>query len=274
MNKNDAYTKPLLPNDIEVRVDSISDKTFTVVCYVNPRTAMYYLDSAFGEGNWSKKVAVDKRSQDTPIFAVCSIEARLDDGTVVVREDVGQDEDSPVNAVSHSIKRAAMNFFPPLRALYTIPTLRIYPNKLGLGEITGKENIKKAIRFKKFYCHSIAFGEGETGLFVSAIQIAEEETGDIVCEFTSKRKTLSRGDSAKVLELKQKMVEASVSEEDLVNRYRAAFRVTSLSEIANTDNLFESAIKFLETKKEKAPAKKPTSTKKTVNDQLKGKKEA
>lgn len=273
MNK-DVFTRPLLPNDIEVRVDTCSEKTFTVVCYVNPRTAMYMLDEAFGPKNWSKKVIVDKRSQDTPIFAVCSIEVNTPDG-VIIREDVGQSDTSPKNAVSDSIKRAAMNFFPSLRALYTIPQMRIYPSKLGLGNIEGKKAINDAVRYKNFYVESIGFSEGETGLFVSSIQIGynPEKKGEepmVVHEWTSTRTALSREDSTALLDLKKKLIEAGVEEEVLIARYKKAFRVSSLEEIASSENLLESATKFLERTKEKKSEKKPTKAK-SVNDQLKGK---
>ena len=266
MKESKKENRPLLPEEIEVRIDSYSDKSFTVVAYVNPRTSMFYLDDVYGPHSWSKKVMnIEKKSADTPFYAVCRLEITMPDGTVVVRDDVGQDFDSPKSAVSDSIKRAAMNFIPTLRALYTLPTLRIPVSNLGISAV-GKENVKNAVRFKKFSVSSITFGDGATGKFVKAIQIADEETGDIVCEFTSSRTNLTK-ESEAVTELRSLMIQAGISEEDLLKRYRKAFKVSSLSEIADTENLLESAKKYINSKK---ATKAKTAAGSSINDQLKG----
>jgi hypothetical protein len=265
-----AKNAPILAEELEVRIDSYSDKSYTVVVYWNPRVAMAKLTQKYGD-NWSKSIKLlDKKSAETPFYAVCSIKAVDENGTEIIREDVGEDDISPKNASSDALKRAAMNFIPAAQALYTIPTLRIPVSKLGLS-VSGKANVKEAVKFKRHFVQSITFAEGASGVFVKAIQIAEEETGNVVCEYTSKRTAITTKASANLLELKAQMAIAGVSEEEILERYKKGFRVSSLDEIADTDNLFESAKKWLDGKAKKKPASKSS-----VNEQLKGtgKKEA
>lgn len=245
----DAVVKnaPLLAEDLEVKINTYSDKSFTVVVYWNPRVAMAKLTQKYGE-KWSKTIRIlDKRSADTPFYAVCSIKVTDPDGTEITREDVGQDEESPKNAASDALKRAAMNFIPAAQALYTIPVLRIPVAKLGVN-VSGKDKVKNEVRFKQFFVQSVTFAEGASGTFVKAIQIAEEESGDVVCEYTAKRTAITRKESAKLLELKSKMALASISEDQVVERFKKGFRVNTLEEIADTDNLFDSAMKWLDKK--------------------------
>lgn len=261
MNKKEERTTdvvkhaPLLAEDLEVKINTYSDKSFTVVVYWNPRVAMAKLTQKYGE-NWSKTIRIlDKRSADTPFYAVCSIKVTDPDGKEIIREDVGQDDDSPKNAASDALKRAAMNFIPAAQALYTIPVLRIPVAKLGIN-VSGKDKVKNEVRFKQFFVESVTFAEGASGTFVKAIQIAEEETGNVVCEYTAARTAITRKASAKLLDLKAQMALASINEDQVLERFKKGFRVNSLEEIADTDNLYESAIKWLEKKQNDTGKKK------------------
>ena len=273
--------RPLLPEEVEVRIDSISANSFTVVVYITSRAAMNILDETYGPGNWSRRLTViDKKSPDTNFFAVCSIEVKLEDGTTVVREDVGEDAKSAKAAASDAIKRAATNFIPALRALYTLPTLRITAQKLGIELKSGdtekrKAELKKALQFKKFAVTSIVFAKDPSGEFIRGIQIADEETGDIVLEYRSKRMSLGAKKSPELIELKAAMVEAGVTEEQVMKDYTAAYGINSLEDLALMPSVLQTVHDRLRKTKE---ARKPEKSKKqptsSVNDQLKGKKEA
>lgn len=257
----------LLAEELEVKINTYSDKSFTVVVYWNARVAMAKITQKYN-GTWSKTIKLlDKKSPDTPFYAVCSVKVTGPDGTEIVREDVGQDDDSPKNAATDAFKRAAMSFIPDAQALYTLPTLRIPVAKLGISA-GGKEAVKKEVRYKQFFVNSIVFAEGASGVFVKAIQIADQETGEIVHEYQSKRTAITRKESVNLIELKKQLTLASVTEEELLRRYGKAFRVSSLEEIADTQNLFESATRWLEGRVRKASS--PGSTPGSVNEQLKG----
>lgn len=259
----------LLREEIEVRVDTCSDKSFTVVCYINPRTAMKKLTELYGENNWSKEIKLlDKKSPDTPFYCVCSIKVTLPDGQEVVREAVGQDEDSPKNAESDALKRAAMNFIPSFQSLYTIPTLRIPVSKLGL-DVYGKDTVKKEVRYKKFFVNSIRIADGASGEFVKSITIAEEETGNIVCEYLSTRQSLKKKDSKALTELKDKLALAGISEQDFLSDYKKAFGVNDLEEIASTKNLREHAERRLDSRLSSTQQKQAPAAGKSVNQRLK-----
>ena len=263
--KPDAVS--LLPEELEVKIQSYSDQSFTVVVYWNARVAMAKLSQKYGD-EWSKTIKMmEKKSADTPFYAICSVKVTGHDGEVIVREDVGQDDDSPKSAATDAFKRAAMNFIPAAQALYTLPPLRIYVSKLGIN-VNGKDAVKKEVRFKHFYVNSVSFAKGASGIFVKAIQIADEETGEIVHEYNSKRTAITRSESERMLELRKQMLLATVTEDEILNRYKKAFRVSSLEEIADTDNLFESATRWLEGRAKKNSSGATAAS--SVNEQLKG----
>lgn len=271
-NENAVSTKnaPLLADELEVKINTYSDQSFTVVVYWNARVAMAKLSARYGD-NWSKSIKLlDKKSPNDPYYAICSIKVTDSDGTEIVREDVGESDDSPKNASTDAIKRAAMNFVPDAQALYTLPVLRIPVTKLGIN-VKGKENVKKEVRWKQFYVESISFADGASGTFVKAIQIADEETGNVVCEYTSKRTAITRKESGNLLELKKLITLSTVTEDELLARFKKGFRVNTLEEIADTDNLFESAKRWLESRKKPAAKASPARTA-SVNEQLKGRK--
>ena len=270
------HGRPLLPEEVEVRIDSISANSFTVVVYITSRAAMNILDETYGPGKWSRRLTViDKKSDETNFYAVCSIEVVLDDGTKVVREDVGEDAKSPKAAASDAIKRAATNFIPALRALYTLPTMRITAKKLGIElksekDAERKAELKKAIQFKKFAVASIVFGNDPSGEFIRAIQIVDEDTGDIVLEYKSKRTSLGARKTPELLELKAAMVEAGVTEEQVLKDYTAAYGINSLEDLAQMPSVLQKVYDRLERTKEVKGKKKEAAPAGSVNDQLKG----
>lgn len=285
MNAKTIKARPLLPEECEVRIDSISANSFTVVVYITSRAAMNILDETFGPSRWSRRITIDKKSDETNFFAVCSIEAKLEDGSSIVREDVGEDAKSAKAAASDAIKRAATNFIPSLRALYTLPTMRITAKKLGISLTSTDDNAKraelrKAIQFKKFAVASIVFGNDPSGEFIKAIQIVDEETGDVVHEHISNRKSLGVQITPELLELKEAMIDAGVTEEQVMKDYSAAYGINTLSDLVLMPAVLQKVYDRLE-KTKQAKGRKPTNAKKapakegaTVNDQLKGKKEA
>ena len=279
---NDKFkTKSLLPSEVEARVDSVGPNSFTLVVYVNPRTAMNVLDETFGEDKWSKTVSVNRSSPDSPFYAVCRIEIMLDDGRVIAREDVGEDPRSPKNAASDSIKRAVMNFVPSLRALYTIPTLRVKPEKLGI-RVSGsspeerKKEISSAIRFKKFAVSSISFGTGAKGEFVQTLQIVEEESGEVVCEYISKQVSLYKERSPELLKLEADIAEAGLTEEQVLSRYAQDFGANTLEDVVASENMLAEVYRRIERHKEKHAKARADGSRKSnsVNERLKGEKEA
>ena len=279
MKEIKKHGRPLLPEEVEVRIDAISAQSFTVVVYITSRAAMNILDETFGPEKWSRRVTVDKKSGDTNFYAICSIDVMLEDGSVVTREDVGEDSKSAKAAASDAIKRAATNFIPSLRALYTLPTMRIKAEKLGIkltaSDTEGKKKeLKEAIRFKKFAVASIAFGNDPTGEFIKAITIVDEETGDIVCEHKSKRKSLGSQKTPELLQLKAKMVEAGVTEAQVLKDYSEAYGINSLGDLAQMPSVLKKVYDRLEKNIEAKASKKESSEKPagSVNDQLKGKK--
>lgn len=273
--------RPLLPEDVEVRIDSISANSFTVVVYITSRAAMNILDETYGPSGWSKRLTVlDKKSADTNFFAICSLEVILEDGSTIVREDVGEDGKSPKAAASDAIKRAATNFIPSLRALYTLPTMRIKASQLGVKfKATNDEGkraeLKKAIQYKRFAVASIVFDKDPSGEFIKAINIVDEETGDIVIEHRSKRRSLGKTASPELLELKKAIIEAGVTEEQVMKDYSAAYGINSLEDLVLMPAVLEKVYDRLE-KTKAARAKKKAAAQGSVNDQLKGrsKKEA
>lgn len=279
MNREVKKARPLLPEDVEVRIDSIGTSSFTVVVYITSRAAMNIMDETYGPSGWSKRITVlDKKSSDTNFYAICSLEVLHEDGTTIVREDVGEDAKSPKAAASDAIKRAATNFIPSLRALYTLPTMRIYASKLGIKfKATNDEGkraeLKKAIQYKRFAVASIVFKTDPSGEFIKAIQIVDEETGAIVLEYMSPRKSLGRKNSPELLELKAAMTDAGVTEEQVLKDYKASYGINSLEDLVLMPAALEKAYDRLEKNKEaKANPKAKAPAGGSVNDQLKGRK--
>lgn len=250
--------RSLQPEEVEIRVDSIakSGKSFTVVPYIKKETAWNYLDELYGAGNWDKTVTMDKKSADTPFYSICRIHVHTDD-VDFFREDAGEG-DSPKAAASDALKRATMNIVPSFRALGTVPTLRIsdkdVADVLGLGP---EKTLKDAVRFAKFKVLSISFGTGVAGEFIKAMTIAEEETGTIVHEYVNidtreYRKEISADIAEKVTELRVRMAEAKMSEENMLKHYK----VKDLYALAETEKRYNDALLNLADRKQQLEANK------------------
>ena len=268
--------RALTPEEVEVRIDAVSPGSITLVVYITARSAMNLLDELYGAGGWSKKLRVFP-AKENGYFAVCSIDAVIDENTVITREDVGEDQRSSKAAASDALKRAATNLVPSLRALYTVPTIRVSAEKLGIALQTDPmdrkgriEELKGAIRFRKFKVLSIGFGSSAAGEFVKFLQIVDEETGNIVHEFTSSTREYRSACSPALIELKSLMNEAHITEEQMLEFYD----VSSLEDIVENKTVYEDARLNLEGRadkcRQKAKAKKskaPTD----INAQLGGK---
>ena len=269
-----SRNRSLQPEEVEVRIDAISPKSITLVVYITARSAMNLLDELYGPENWDKYTSTEKKSADTPFYSTCRIHVH-DGETDFVREDVGEDASSPKAAASDALKRTAMNIVPSLRALYTLPALRVNASALDveLSSNPKKEEMKEAVKFRKFKVNAIGFGTSAVGLFVKALQIADAETGDIVLEYTSNtreyRTELSEIQSSKLTELRQKMAEARMSEQQMLDYYG----ISNLTELIETEKRYKDALINLESRRKKIEAKakaKPKAEGASINDKLKG----
>lgn len=261
--------RSLQPEEVEIRVDSIakSGKSFTVVPYIKKETAWNYLDELYGAGNWDKQITMDRKSADTPFYSICRIHVHSKDADFY-REDAGEG-DSPKSAASDALKRAAMNIIPSFRALGTVPTLRIRAEKVaGILDLGADKSLNDALKFAKFKVLSISFGTSVSGEFVKALTIGDEETGAVIHEFINTatreyRKELAPETAEKLADLKVKMAEAHVTEEQMISIYG----VESLVDIIETEKRYNDALINLEGRAKKLKACKQPA-KQSVSDSI------
>lgn len=243
MNRG-VKNRALMPDEVECRIDSIGPKSITLVVYITARSAMNLMDELYGPDAWSKRVTVEKKSAETPFYAVCSIEAHdYENDRVIFREDVGEDSNSPKAASSDALKRAAMNIIPSLRALYTLPQIRVNASSLGIrltnpdNREASKKEMQEAVRFRKFSVNSISFGTSAVGEFVKSISILDEDTGEIVHEYVSSIRDYRTASIPELAELRLKVAEAGMSPEELLKHYD----VESIESLADNGTLLENA---------------------------------
>lgn len=263
-------TRMPLPEEIEARVDTVTPTQFMPVFYITAPAAMGWCDEYLD--GWSCHTTLPAKMEDGSFYAVCTLSAVFD-GQTVTREGVGEGR-TPKAAESDALKRAAVKMFPAIRALYRIPTQWIKAAKLGIqfkSDASNKEARKKelndALKYRKFKVQSVSFKRGATGIFVKSLNLVDEETGLVVLEYRADRTSLAAEESEESLSLKAKMIEAGVSEDQILAEYSKRFGVNSIEEIANTKNIRENVLKRLANTKK--PAKKATKSS-SVNDQLKG----
>ena len=248
--------RALQPEEIEVRIDSISAKSITLVVYITARSAMNLLDELYGPNNWDKFIEMDKKSADTPFFSKCRIHVH-DKDTDFVREDFGEDNSSPKAAASDALKRAAMNIVPSLRALYTLPAMRVTAKDLGvkLPQKSTKEDMREAIKYKKFKVLSISFGTSAVGEFVTSLQIVDAEEGTVVYTYVSDtrqyRTELSEEAAEKLMALKEKMSEDRMTEQQMLTEYG----IDSLDELVDNEARYRDANIRLDERKKKLEAR-------------------
>ena len=236
MTEKEIKNRALQPEEVEIRVEYHESKDgkyepfVLFFAYIKKEVATSTLNELYGSDGYDKTLPLlDKKSADTPYYAICKI--HIHDGTVdFVREDVGEG-DTPKAASTDAFKRAATNIVPAFQALNTLPNMRVfakdfakkYAAEFGLKSSNDLEGLKKKLKYSSFKVNCIAFGTSVTGKFVKAIQIADEYSGTIVYEYVSStreyRTELSEEQVSKLTELKEKMAEARISEQQMLDYY-------------------------------------------------------
>jgi len=265
-------SRSLRPEEVEVRIDSYGAKSITLVVYITARAAMYLLDDRFGADEWSRTLEIHQMPSGG-YYALCTIEVQID-GNTVTRQDIGEDDNSPKAAASDALKRAATNFIPSLRALYTLPTIRVTAKQLDIpiSKDSTKEDMKKAVKYKNFKVSSLSFGNSAAGLFVKTIQIVDTDTGAVVCNYTSDIRELKKESTETLQSLKKKMKTAHMTEDQMLMFYD----VESLDQITENESLLKDALIRLKEREgeiaAKMAAKDGTKTGSSINQQLKRRK--
>lgn len=137
-------TRTLRADEIECRVQQVTDKGCIILVYKNARCDMRILDEVFGSMNWQRTHEVINDN----LF--CNIDIWDKDKNQWVRkQDVGVESNTEKEKgeASDSFKRAGFNVGIG-RELYTAPFIWINLDKSEITEYNGKKQLAKGVRFE------------------------------------------------------------------------------------------------------------------------------
>lgn len=125
--------RPLKADEVNVRIDTINDKSAMLLLYKDARCDMAVLDDTVGPMNWQRKHYECKGN----LF--CSVGIRGDDGEWIWKDDCGSEGnyEKAKSESSDSFKRACTTWGIG-RELYTAPVLKVKPEVVG-AYINNKE---------------------------------------------------------------------------------------------------------------------------------------
>lgn len=145
----------LRAEEIDCRINTISEKSLTLLLYKDARCDMNILDETVGPENWQRSHEVINGN----LFCNVAIHVDRDDsrfGEWVVKQDVGTESytEKEKGQASDSFKRACTNWGIG-RELYTAPTIRIYADKFSL--VQGKNG--KPATYDNFVVDAIDYDD-------------------------------------------------------------------------------------------------------------------
>lgn len=117
---NNILTAPILPNEIEWRVQSqTSTGKLIVVPYINNRCVMHRFDAAFGPENWTSEF------REIANGFLCRLTVTVNDRTIYREDGASKTNIEPEKGgISDAMKRAAVQFGLG-RCLYDYPRVMI-----------------------------------------------------------------------------------------------------------------------------------------------------
>ena len=147
--ENEKKIRLLRANEIECRVNTVSEKGISLLLYKDARVDQNILDEVFGIFGWQRKHELIGND----LF--CTIKVRDENGEWVEKQDVGTASMAePVKgAASDSFKRACFNLGIG-RELYSAPFIWVSAEKINLTNEKGKWMVKD-----RFTLSSISYDE-------------------------------------------------------------------------------------------------------------------
>lgn len=117
---NNTLTAPILPNEIEWRVQSqTSTGKLIVVPYINNRCVMHRFDAAFGPENWTSEF------REIANGFICRLTVTINDRTIYREDGASKTNIEPEKGgISDAMKRTAVQFGLG-RCLYDYPRVFI-----------------------------------------------------------------------------------------------------------------------------------------------------
>ena len=234
MTENVIRFRPLQKEEVEARVAAVTGRGAQILIYKDARTDLNILDETFGAFGW-KREHVEIHGN-----VYCGISVRNPEtGEWVCKWDCGEGDSK--TGSSDSFKRAATAWGIG-RGLYTAPFIWLPAKKLGVN-ITArdaqgaKKEMQDALRFRKFAVSDIQFSQGTTGEFISYLEIADGESGEILYAYQSSRQAMRTKVNPEVAILKSRILEAGMTEEKILSVYKG--EVSSLEELCSVKALFE-----------------------------------
>ena len=144
--------RTLKPNEIELRVGSVSDKGATLLLYKDARCDMAILDETVGATNWQRKHVRENKN--------CIVSIWDDDKRQwVEKEDTGTENfmEKEKSLASDSFKRACTNWGIG-RELYTAPFIFLYCSTQQKRDGRGYELVEKYL-FNDCYVSEITYDD-------------------------------------------------------------------------------------------------------------------
>ena len=160
--------RTLNADEIEVRVNQISEKGATLLLYKDARCDMNILDETVGAMNWQRSHARDNANCVVLIYDE-------DKREWVGKEDTGTESNTEAEKglASDSFKRSCVNWGIG-RELYTAPPIWISAEKM---QIKKNERTGKAMTFDTFEVQKIAYDEKRN---IIGIAIRNAKTKNLV----------------------------------------------------------------------------------------------
>lgn len=167
----------LRPEDIEVRVATVSDKGCSLLLYKDARCDMNMLDKTVGAYNWKRE---HSRDNANCVVSLWDEEKKQ----WVSKEDTGTESftEKEKGLASDSFKRACFNWGIG-RELYTAPFIWVPANLYEIADKNGKKTVKNG-----FEVLSIGYDENRR---IQQLVILNDKTSEVVFEMGVKTKTKS-----------------------------------------------------------------------------------
>ncbi len=267
----------LRADEIEVRVQSITQYGVGLLLYKDARVDMNMLDEVVGPGNWTRKHTRDNANCIVGIWDE-------DKGMFIEKEDVGSESnvEKQKGLASDSFKRACTNWGIG-RELYTAPDMFIRPENLKSHKSDGNrwscrdrfkvaeiEYDKETNRIKYVKIRNLSNGAEITfNQDTSVIENIEDRKQKMKEQTEAMEKTVSLATEGQVAEIKKLIQEKGVNLKDVLSRYN----VIAFSDMTSIDA--NKAIAALKKTKAKAdnevPAQEPEDASVTAHNAEEGK---
>lgn len=172
----------LRPEDIEVRVATVTDKGCSLLLYKDARCDMNMLDKTVGAYNWKRE-----HSRDNANCVVSLWDEEKKEW--ISKEDTGTESftEKEKGLASDSFKRACFNWGIG-RELYTAPFVWVSANLCEIAEKNGKKTVKNG-----FEVLSIGYDENRR---IQQLVIINDKTSEVVFEMGVKSATKKAKKSA------------------------------------------------------------------------------